>query len=180
MDAPRPTKDFAKQLRRRMALPEVLLWTGLKGRRLNGLHFRRQHPIGPYVLDFYCDAARLAVEVDGAGHGFGDGPMRDAVRDDFLLKRGVRILRLSARHVLASPEGALRTIQDAAHQLLPPRGSCPEGTEGVASPAPGMSAVADSVGETPSGASRHLPLRGRIWMSESRQWELANRPTFTA
>ena len=53
-----------------MSLPEVLLWKAIKGgARSNGLHFRKQHPIGPYVLDFYCDAAKLAVEVDGANHG---------------------------------------------------------------------------------------------------------------
>ena len=52
----------ARTLRRKMTLPEVLLWQELRGGRLNGLHFRRQHPVGPYILDFFCAAARLAVE----------------------------------------------------------------------------------------------------------------------
>jgi very-short-patch-repair endonuclease len=51
-----------------MTLPEVLLWNGLRGGRLEGLRFRRQHPFGPYILDFYCEQAKLAVEVDGMAH----------------------------------------------------------------------------------------------------------------
>jgi very-short-patch-repair endonuclease len=62
--APKPRKRTmrsARDLRRRMSLPEVLLWRELK-KRPNGLKFRRQHPTGPYVLDFYCGDARLAIE----------------------------------------------------------------------------------------------------------------------
>ncbi|HTT85199.1 MAG TPA: endonuclease domain-containing protein [Rhizomicrobium sp.] len=51
-----------------MTLPEVLLWNALRGGQLQNLRFRRQHPVGPYILDFYCPSARLAVEVDGAVH----------------------------------------------------------------------------------------------------------------
>jgi very-short-patch-repair endonuclease len=124
MDGSRVTKDRAKALRRRMSLPEVLLWRGLKGRRLRGLHFRKQHPIGPYILDFYCDARRLAVEVDGQGHGFGDGPAHDARRDAWLLEQGVQTLRLRARHVLEDVEAALRTIEGFLDDL---EGPPPEG-----------------------------------------------------
>ena len=53
MDGSRVTKDRAKTLRRAMSLPEVLLWKAIKGRQVNGLHFRKQHPVGVYVLDFY-------------------------------------------------------------------------------------------------------------------------------
>jgi very-short-patch-repair endonuclease len=110
MDAPRTTKDFAKSLRRQMSLPEVLLWKAIKGRKLNGLQFRKQHPVGPYVLDFYCEAARLAVEVDGGSHDFGDRPERDDRRDAWLLARGVRTLRLSASLILTDVDDATRTI----------------------------------------------------------------------
>lgn len=61
MEAPGRTRLFARALRGKMTLPEVLLWKALKGRQLNGLHFRRQHPLGPYVLDFYCDAAVATI-----------------------------------------------------------------------------------------------------------------------
>lgn len=102
MEAQDEIRDAARQLRRRMSLPEVLLWKELKGGKI-GLHFRKQHPIGPYVLDFYCAEANLAVEVDGQSHGTGDHPLRDARRDIWLAEKGVRTLRLTARDVLNSP-----------------------------------------------------------------------------
>lgn len=111
MDAPRLTKDRAKRLRRPMSLPEVLLWKALKGRKLNGLHFRRQHPLGPYILDFYCDTEKLAVEVDGESHSFGDRPAHDQRRDAWLLSRGIRTLRLPASLILDEVDNALGTIR---------------------------------------------------------------------
>ena len=93
-----------------MSLPEVLLWNAIKGRRVNGLQFRKQHPIGPYVLDFYCDREKLAVEVDGGFHDFGDRPERDQRRDSWLAANGVRTLRLSASLILADVDDATRTI----------------------------------------------------------------------
>ena len=136
MDAPRRTRNFAKQLRREMSLPEVLLWLGLKGRRLEGLHFRKQHPIGPYVLDFYCDEARLAVEVDGETHDFGDRPRLDAVRDHWMAQRGIRTLRLPAVEVLACVDGALQTILSEARRypLRPSGPPPPEGEDLIDAP----------------------------------------------
>ena len=93
-----------------MTLPEVLLWGQLKGRKLHGLQFRRQHPVGRYVLDFYCEAARLCVEVDGQGHDAADRPSRDAERDDWLAEQGVRTLRLPAQLVLSDMDAAVRTV----------------------------------------------------------------------
>ena len=93
-----------------MSLPEVLLWKAIKGRKLIGLQFRKQHPVGPYVLDFYCDARKLAIEVDGGSHGFGDRPERAGRRDTWLSERGVRTLRLSAELILADVDDATRTI----------------------------------------------------------------------
>jgi very-short-patch-repair endonuclease len=113
MDAPNETRDFAKTLRRKLTLPEGLLWRAIKGRKLDGLHFRRQHPIGPYVLDFYCDSAKLAVEVDGQSHGFGDRPERDERRDTWLADKGIRTLRLSAELVLHDLDDATNTIRGA-------------------------------------------------------------------
>jgi len=110
MDAPRTTKDHAKALRKNLSLPEVLLWKAIKGRKLMGLPFRKQHPIGPYVLDFYCQAARLAIEVDGSSHGFGDRPRRDEARDAWLEAQGITTLRLSAALVLRDVDDAMATI----------------------------------------------------------------------
>lgn len=110
MDAHDQTRDFAKTLRRRLSLPEGLLWRAIKTRKLAGLHFRKQHPIGPYVLDFYCHAVKLAVEVDGQSHGFGDRPERDERRDLWLAAKGIRTLRISASTVLRDVDDATRTI----------------------------------------------------------------------
>ena len=121
MDAPDETRDFAKTLRRKLSLPEGLLWRAIKGRKLDGLHFRKQHPIGPYVLDFYCAGAKLAVEVDGQSHGFGDRPQRDARRDAWLAEKGIRTLRLSAELVLRDVDDATRTILGALEIPEPSR-----------------------------------------------------------
>ena len=110
MDGSRITKDRAKALRRTMSLPEVLLWRALRAGAVEGLHFRKQHPIGPYVLDFYCHAVKLAVEVDGASHGAGDRPERDARRDAWLGAQGIATLRLPASLILRDVDAAVRTI----------------------------------------------------------------------
>jgi very-short-patch-repair endonuclease len=119
METPAPTRRLAKGLRRTLSLPEALLWRRLRARSLAGLHFRKQHPIGPYVLDFYCHTARLCVEVDGQSHGFGDQPQRDTRRDAWLSKRGVRALRLRAGYVLDEMDGALSMILAAANGADP-------------------------------------------------------------
>ncbi|MEJ5975435.1 endonuclease domain-containing protein [Novosphingobium sp. PS1R-30] len=86
-----------------MSLPEVLLWQRLKSRP-NGLKFRKQHPAGPFVLDFYCHEARLIVEVDGAAHDMGDRPERDEARDRHFHALGFHILRIPATDVLRDPD----------------------------------------------------------------------------
>jgi very-short-patch-repair endonuclease len=113
MEAPLRTRQFARKLRAGMSLPEVLLRRAIKGRKLDGLHFRRQHPLGPYVLDFYCDSAKLCVEVDGYSHGVGRRGERDEQRDAWLAERGVRTLRISAELVLHDVDDAVRAIQGA-------------------------------------------------------------------
>jgi very-short-patch-repair endonuclease len=110
MDGSRITKDRAKALRRTLSLPEALLWRALKGGAVERLRFRKQHPVGPYVLDFYCHAAKLAVEVDGASHGAGDRPARDARRDAWLADQGIATLRLPASLILRDVDAAVRTI----------------------------------------------------------------------
>ncbi|MBX3485088.1 endonuclease domain-containing protein [Phenylobacterium sp.] len=90
----------ARQLRRKMTLPEVILWTALRGREPGKPTFRRQHPFGPYVLDFYCSRAKLCVEVDGGSHAFGDQPQRDSRRDALLRAHGITTVRVSATGVL--------------------------------------------------------------------------------
>jgi len=100
-----------------MSLPEVLLWTRLR-KQFAGVRFRRQHPVGRYILDFYCPSARVAVEIDGWGHNLGDQPARDERRDVWLATQGVRVLRIPADQVLSDIEGALDQIVGA---LQPPQ-----------------------------------------------------------
>jgi very-short-patch-repair endonuclease len=92
-----------------MSLPEVVLWQQLR-RRPEGLKFRRQHPAGPYVLDFYCNAARLCIEVDGSSHDNGDAPFADEHRDAWLVNAGIRTVRIAARDVLKNLEGVIQLI----------------------------------------------------------------------
>ena len=114
MDAPSSTKAFARKLRRETSLPEGMLWKRLRLLKANGLRFRRQHPIGPYVLDFYCDGAKLAVEVDGAHHTEDERIQRDAERDAWCAARGIETLRIPAPEVLAAPDGCCQRIAEVA------------------------------------------------------------------
>ena len=82
-----------------MTLPELVLWRELRRRQLSK-HFRRQHPEGPYVLDFYCSSPKLVVEVDGAAHDFVPQALHDERRDAWLNERGIRVLRFAAAEIL--------------------------------------------------------------------------------
>ena len=116
MRGPVLTFKRAKRLRRDMTLPEVILWEHLRKGRLKGLQFRRQHPIGVYILDFYCPAARLAIEIDGEGHFHPDQQAHDSARDAWLDTRQVRVLRVPAAGVLDEEAlfGVLEQISAAA------------------------------------------------------------------
>jgi very-short-patch-repair endonuclease len=92
-----------------MTLPEVILWNWLR-QRPTGLKFRRQHPTGPYVLDFFCSDARLAIEVDGEAHSWGDRPERDGARDEWLRSAGIQTLRIPATEILKDADAVLRYI----------------------------------------------------------------------
>ena len=119
--APKPktgTVAKARNLRREMTLPEIILWRQLR-KRPGGLKFRRQHPSGAYVLDFFCSDARLAVEIDGFAHDTGDHPRRDVARDAWFARAGIATLRISAKDVLGDVEAAVRHIVETACSRLP-------------------------------------------------------------
>ena len=99
MQTPGRTYGRARRLRRQMTPPEVALWAVLRREALDGFKFRRQHPFGPYILDFYCAKTRIAIEVDGWGHAMGD-PERDYRRDRWLAEEGVLTLRFPADLVM--------------------------------------------------------------------------------
>jgi|JI10StandDraft_1071094.scaffolds.fasta_scaffold133630_2 very-short-patch-repair endonuclease len=108
----------ARSLRRQMTLPELLLWQELR-KRPGGLKFRRQHPSGPYILDFFCADARLAVEIDGETHQNRERAKHDAERDAWFTQSDVLTLRISARDVLNNLEPVLSYIVREAKARLP-------------------------------------------------------------
>ncbi|MEO6012986.1 MAG: endonuclease domain-containing protein [Devosia sp.] len=105
------TEGRAKDLRRAMTQPERTLWAMLRRNQL-GLHFRRQHPLGPYILDFYCAAANLCIEIDGPSH---EGQAsRDAYRTRRLAEDSVRVIRFTADDVERRPAWVIAEIVGAA------------------------------------------------------------------
>ena len=108
----------ARQLRRQMSLPEVLLWQQLR-KRPEGLKFRKQFPIREMTVDFACLGRRLVVEVDGEGHSLGDQPRRDAARDAILRREGFRVIRVAARDVLKNMDAVLRFIVATCSEVGP-------------------------------------------------------------
>lgn len=106
---PSITKTQARELRRESTDAERRLWYHLRAGRLQGFKFRRQHPIPPYVLDFYCDSAKPAVELDGSQH---DGDS-DSARTDALEGRGLKVIRFRDNDVLRDTRSVLEQILDA-------------------------------------------------------------------
>lgn len=113
MRAPKKTMLNARQLRRTLSVPEARLWSLLRTRFPGRPAFRRQHPIGPYVLDFYCAKARLAIEIDGIVHELGNRPQRDAHRDEWLASQGVTVVRIGAGQLMSGEE-----INEAADAIV--------------------------------------------------------------
>ena len=99
----------ARSLRRKMSLPEVLLWQALR-KRAGGYKFRRQFPTDRMTTDFACLERRLIIEVDGEAHIYGDQPRRDASRDALLRRDGFHVLRIPARDVLSDMHAVLHWI----------------------------------------------------------------------
>ncbi|ASE38689.1 DUF559 domain-containing protein [Brevundimonas vesicularis] len=106
----------ARILRRALTPPEARLWVHLRRRALGGLKFRRQHPAGVYVLDFYCAEAMLAVEVDGESHEGRGG--HDARRTRWLATQGIAVIRVSAEQVRVDLGDVLEFIADRARDRI--------------------------------------------------------------
>ncbi len=106
-DIPISAKSRARTMRCEPTEAERKLWYALRDRRMQALKFRRQAPLGPYIVDFLCVAHRLVVEADGSQHA---ESKRDAVRDAWLALEGYTILRFSNRDVLTARESVLATI----------------------------------------------------------------------
>ena len=100
-----------RELRRNLTPEEAVLWTQLKGKTLDGSKWRKQHPVGNYILDFYCPEAKLCVELDGKGHYTFEGARGDEVRTSFLNTCGIRVVRFENRLIWENLQGVIDTIR---------------------------------------------------------------------
>jgi len=111
------TRAYARQLRRNQTDAEHRLWYHLRGRRLLGLRFRRQHPIGPYFADFACLELRLVIELDGGQHNEPRKRYLDGVRTDVLAGHGFEVVRFWDNDVLRDTPAVLAVIAHRAAVL---------------------------------------------------------------
>ncbi len=113
--------ELARKLRKNETWAEKLMWRWLRDRRFSSYKFRRQHAIGAYSLDFFCEEAELAIELDGRQHGFPDQQTHDAEREKFLKSRGIKTLRFWNSHLRRDAQ----TIRDTIFNELQARAPHP-------------------------------------------------------
>jgi very-short-patch-repair endonuclease len=118
----------ARTLRRNMTDAERVLWYRIRHKQIDGHRFRRQVPIGPYIVDFACLDVRLIVEIDGGQHG--DAVVDDGARDAWLAARGYRVFRLWNNDVIGNIDGVLEHLRDALHAETPHPNPPPQGGRG--------------------------------------------------
>jgi very-short-patch-repair endonuclease len=104
-------------MRQAMTPAEFALWQKLRSRNLEGLRFRRQAPLGPYIVDFFCPELKLVVEVDGGQHWRSHNARNDALRDAWMARQGIAVIRFSNGEVLDNTPGACDAILQAAIEL---------------------------------------------------------------
>jgi very-short-patch-repair endonuclease len=109
--------ETARALRKRLTPQEVKLWVKLRELKTLGFHFRRQAPIGRYIVDFVSFRSQLVIEADGGQHGMPEGASSDQVRDVFLRSQGFRVLRFWNSDIDANLQGVMESILSA---LNPP------------------------------------------------------------
>jgi very-short-patch-repair endonuclease len=110
--------DNARHARRHATDAETLLWRHLRRQQLDGLRFRCQHPVGQYLLDFYCHEARLAVELDGGGHAGESQLHHDTERSAQLQAMGIRVVRFWNHDVLSNIDGVVQALRQALEERL--------------------------------------------------------------
>jgi len=110
----------AVTLRKHMTLPERILWKKIRAKRFHGIRFRRQAPIGIYIVDFLCKEAMLVIEVDGGSHYREGAKEYDECRTAFLESKGLRVLRFTNEQVRTNLDWVLTRIREEASQGSPP------------------------------------------------------------
>jgi len=109
---------IARRLRKSMTKSELWLWLRLRSRKAEGLVFRNQHPLGRYILDFYCPKAKLCIEVDGEVHTLADKMQRDSVRDAWLEEQGILVYRIVADELLYNPDETAEAVVGIAFERM--------------------------------------------------------------
>ena len=112
---PRMASPLARKLRATQTDAELRLWSQLRRKQLDGFRFRRQHPLGNYVVDFFCAEAKLIIEVDGGQHA-----AESTARESWLTTRGYRVIRFWNNDVLGNTDGVVQTILAALRADPPP------------------------------------------------------------
>lgn len=110
---------YARRLRRQMTDAEAKLWRYLRNNNME-VKFRRQVPMGRYILDFYCVRKRLNIEVDGSQHFTEDGMRKDARRDQWLRKQGIEVMRFNDGDVLLNTTGVVQAIYERITEIQTP------------------------------------------------------------
>jgi len=100
-----------------MTEPEIILWSKLKGKHIDGFKFRRQYSVGPYIIDFYCPSKRLAIELDGAGHFVGKKLASDRERQQWIEEFDIRFLRFTNDEIRANLDGVIESIEEALNTM---------------------------------------------------------------
>ncbi|MBM3133485.1 MAG: endonuclease domain-containing protein [Chloroflexi bacterium] len=113
MSKPSEQLAFARELRKNQTEAERFLWTRLRNQRLAGVKFRRQQPIGPYIVDFVSFESKVVIEIDGGQHNEQDALDRDTERTNYLEGRGYRVLRFWNNAVLTNIGGTLEKIRES-------------------------------------------------------------------
>jgi very-short-patch-repair endonuclease len=111
---------LAKGLRKRSTDVERLLWSRLRAGRFEGMKFRRQHPIGQYIVDFVCLERKLIIELDGGHHALPEEIQKDKQRNDWLEDEGYTIVRFWDNDVLMNTSGVLEVIRERLHKTPSP------------------------------------------------------------
>ncbi|CAG0998898.1 hypothetical protein GPROT1_03704 [Gammaproteobacteria bacterium] len=115
-----PLLAAARELRQPQTPAEIKLWSRLRNRQIDDLKFRRQHPIGHFIIDFYCAEAKLCIEIDGDSHAEPDQAVYDAARTQWLTDEGYRVIRFTNREVFKEFEAVLQSIADECRRLISP------------------------------------------------------------
>jgi len=140
----------ARGLRRIMPVAQRRLWRVIRDRRFAGYKFRREHPVGDYILDFYCAEAKLSIELDGRQHGSPEQEARDRAKESYLLSRGILTKRFWNRQVLQESEVVKENLWRILQERAPHAGNVP------------VTAEARSRTWRPRGHDAPVPLRAEV------------------